>query len=386
MRNNIYFAFLIFLSTTCFSTAVEGQNPKLIHTHSFPIEEIKYAQMRNLTNFARSGNLIAVNKEKALLQIGNSDLMVIELDSGRIEKKMDMHKLLQWVTKSLHEHWGEEYCVPGRESFHGNVKPEFYAIRFDRIIEYPAKGQLATLTHSVVFNQEKDNERDIFIGLLVFNENLEILDFYALKGYEVLKRRPALNRGSFFHGDTLFTMDWALNDQLDYEFIKFEKKTEGYFQMADTMNHWPLLESNVSGPGSFQKAVEREDGFHIPMGDKVLILQDFPDSGLLKELPLNTDEFIYTLEPIGPEGWAVTLVIHRFWNIHNEEVSVSGHLSLIEPGYQRIIPKEKYNFHERSLRSMSVLENKLYILFFNFQKMKFIIEVFDFGEGEGKEN
>lgn len=380
MTEKIKFYFLVVLPIVFFANGGLSQSPELQRVHSFPIDEIKYGELRKITNWERHGNLVAVDEEKALLQVGKSDIMVIELDSGRIEKKMDMHELLPWVTESLHEHWGEEYCVPGRESFSARVKPEFYPIRFDRIMEYPGKNRYATFTHTVVLNQEKDNERDIFVGVLIFNQELEILDFHALKGHEELKQSLSMNSGGFFHEDTLFIRDNPYYIDHDYDFIKFAKSPEGHYQMIDTMDHWQIMD-RLGGTGFFHHAVTREGEFHLPMGQKVMILQDWADSGDFRELPLDSNQFINTMELIGPDDWSIAWVVNRIYTRHGEPTSVEGHLSLIDSDYRRIRHQEYYDFWEQRLLSMSVLDKKVYLLFFDKRK-KFIVEVFDLVEGE----
>ncbi len=67
MKKYILLVSLISISIGCIFNQLEGQSPELIRTHSFPIEEIKHKELRNFTNFERAGNLIALDKEKALL-------------------------------------------------------------------------------------------------------------------------------------------------------------------------------------------------------------------------------------------------------------------------------------------------------------------------------
>ena len=368
----------VFISAV-FSLNGFSQSPELVRSHYFEFDDIDYSEFRNSTNYDRSGNLVALSEERALLQLGRSDIMVIELDSGRIERRINMHELLPWVTESLHEHRGEEFCVPGRESFHSRVKPEFYAIRFDRIVEYPGEGLYASLTHSVVLNQEKDNERNIFRGVLVFEEDLEVIDFHALKGHKELTRHPSMNSGGFFHEDTLFIRDNPYYNDFDYEFIKFEKGPEGHFQMVDTMNHWQVME-RIGGSGFFHHAVKREGEFHLPLGQKVMILQNWSDSGVFRELPLDSDQFIHTMDPIGPEGWSIAWVVNRIYTRHGEPTSLEGYVSLMDPDYRRILHQEYYHFRDQRFLSVSVLDSNAYLLFLDNRK-RFKVEVFDLVEG-----
>lgn len=380
MRVTINLFLFVAISTACFNSNGFSQNPELILSHSFTIDEIEFAELKNFSNSPSSGNMLAINEERALLQIGYSDLMLIELDSGRIEKKIDMIQLLQWVTESLHEHWGEEYCVPGRESFRGRVKPENYAIRFDRILKYSGNNQFATLTHSVVLNEEDDHEREIFVGLLVFNENLEILGFHALKGYEELNSIPALIRDGFFHNDHFFTRFLGGRFNLDFDFMMFEKNSRDYYQMIDTMDHWPEVELFGEPFRRFTNIVEREDGLHLPMGKSVFILKNWSEGGIIRELPLDSNQYIFSMETLGPDDWSVTWVVNRTWALDGDPMDLTAYLSLIEPPYRRFIHLENYNLYDWSFRSMSKVDKKIYLLLFNNPYKRFKVEVFDFVE------
>nr|MBS0036667.1 hypothetical protein [Saprospiraceae bacterium] len=179
--------FLYFIPSLCFCFPLVAQQPELILQDKFYLEEIEYEELRTITHFPGSGNLKVLDETRGILLFGMVELALLDLQTGEIGKKMDVHELFRWVSDALYEHWGEEYCVPGREAFM-QLKPKHYPIRFDRVLKYPGKNLYASLTHTVVLNQEtEEEERDNFIGLVVFNEELEIVDFFPLKGYEELR-------------------------------------------------------------------------------------------------------------------------------------------------------------------------------------------------------
>lgn len=357
-----------------------AQIPDLIYEKTIKFRDIEAGEFQNFTPLPTSGNLLLIDEYRAIYQLGTVELGILDLGSGETIQRLDMHELLRWVSEALHTERGEEFCIPGKEGFIGRIKPEYYPIHFDRIMEYPNNGAFATLTRTVTWDQDREpaDQSDLFYGLLILSSELEILHFFPLRGYEKLQHKPSMFSGGYFHEDIAFTKVQAHLHESNYEFVKYQKTPDNAYEMIDTMTHWPLVDKSHQMSGTIFNFVEAREDFHIPLLDKIHIFDNWEDKGVLRYLPLEPGQYIHSLESMTSSQWKIAMVVNSNLIDEHTRIHQTGELSLINPNYTRIIPLKNYRFRNRLFNSITTKNNRVALLFYNRKDRTFEVEVFEF--------
>lgn len=374
MRNTI----LLVMGLVICSVHSEAHIPELVFSEKILLKDLPYSDLREGPGQIYSGNLLLTEKDKAIVKMGNHSIQVVDLKSGDVETVLDVHELLRTTSEALHEHWGEEYCIPGRESF-GRIKPPVYAIRFGWVQEYTKAGTYATMINFVVLDQEENNERDVFFGLLVFDKELEILEIFPVKREDDEPvPSPFMHAGGFFHEGLMFVRHVNNYHQRSYDFVKYKLESDGYYRAQDSMDHWPLALEPLSTKVRHSHVLEKDGGLHLPLGGKMLILEDWTDSGVVRELPLEENQYVISGFPIEGSGWKVAMVVNKRESIRGDDYFPSGGLALINDDYTRLLPQTNHRFRNYYFRSISVLDGKVALLFYDREEKKFAVETYEF--------
>ncbi|TVR83535.1 MAG: hypothetical protein EA409_02765 [Saprospirales bacterium] len=357
-----------------------AQIPDLIYEQTIKFRDFEAEEFQHFTPLPTGGNLLLIDDYQAIYQLGTVEVGMLDLRSGETIQRLDMHELFRWVSEAVHAERGEEFCIPGREGLSGRIKPKYYPIHFDRIMEYPKNGAFATLTRTVIWDQDREPEEqsDLFYGLLILSSELEILHFFPLRGYEKLRHRPSMHFGGHFHEDIAFTKVQAHLHESKYEFVKYQKTQDNVYEMIDTMTHWPTVDKSHQMSGTIFNFVVANNNFHIPLLDKIHIIENWKDKGVLRYLPLEPGQYIHSLESLSSSQWKIAMVVNTDLIDEHTRVHQTGELSQINPTYTRIIPLKNYRFRDRLFNSMTTKNDRVALLFYSRKDRTFELEVFEF--------
>ncbi len=375
--SSLVFTFLFSVAFFLTAGLLQAQLPELVRSERIFLDSISFAEQTIMEGRWNAGNLLMIDENRGIAMSGRVNIKRINLQTAQVEKKLDMDELLRMISESLHEQRSEEHCIAGRESFRRN-KPPQYGITFCRVLEYTEPSTFALMTHSVVLDQEDDNERDVFYGLLVFNEELELLNFHPIEECEKFGRHPRMHSGGFFDGDLMFMMRSNKYHQRDYDFVKYQLKSDGNYHGKDTTAHWPLVPAPLSTRFFFSKVLERDGVVHLMLGDKMLMLEDWDDSGTIHKLPIEDNQYLVDIKPIEGTDWNAAIVANTRITVNGDTYFASWEVSLIDDEYRRAIPQTGFRYREHRFRSLSVIDHRVVVMLEDVEDNRMGVDVLEF--------
>jgi len=361
---------LLFFALTDLLPAQE-EPPVLIYRDKVKIEEIRHRQFSDITHFPNEGNIIALNEDEGIVQLGSVLIGVVDFKTGKIKKRLDLYRVEALVSKSLTEAKGKEYCVSGREDFlHSQIRPEVFGMRFDKILKYSDASSYATLAHITVINQEDNYEMELFTGVLIFDEKLRPLNFLPLKGLENISTPPSIKFGGWFYDDFLFTKVPNVFNNLPYEFLKFTENEEGYFEFSDSLTYWPTIESEMGLASRFFGMYKRQNQYHISLGTQMVITESLSDSGKVIQAPIRDNQYLLSLEPLHYSSWILALVAEKIQSGR----TLKANFSFINKDFSYLSPHIHYQISEVVPLSMTTFGQQIYLLMYERQKKYFYFD------------
>jgi len=375
--SSLVFTFLFSVAFFLTAGLLQAQNPELVRTDFNFLDSISLDESIKNLALPTSASLLVFEENKGILLSRRAKIEQVNLQTGEVEKKLDMDELLLVISEELHKRISLEHCIPDREGIPRN-HPYRYAIRFDRVMEYTEPSTFAVVTLPVVRNQELDNKRVFFPGLLVFNDELELLNYYPIVNTRVIGGLQMMHYGGFFDGDLMFIKRPNFYHDRNYDFVKFRLKPDGQYHLIDTIAHWPLAPEPLANRLTYSEVLERDGAFHLMLGDKMLMLKNWTGSGSIHHLPLDDNQYLLDLKPIEGTGWNVAVVANTRTSARGDIHFASWEVTLIDDDYRMSIPQTGFRYRDFSFKSVSVIEEKVMVVMSGSKDNRIGVDVLEF--------
>jgi len=339
------------------------------------LPDIEYKRLDTTTAHPSLGELIVLDTNFAILHLGFSEISTLDLHTGRISRTIDMDLLQQIISDTIARHDIDSLKIRETSDYEGVRVGEHFPILFNRIKKYD-EGSFASLTFTGVsyYDDYDELRRMLLPGVLVFDNNLNILDFIPFKKNQDLRLERYMDLGGFYlDHDLLITepIDTLYNHHM---YVRYKRALDGFYHLADTFNHWSAFKSYGQETVIRDQFIAREDSILLPTKHNLIVFSDWNSEGYEKAWPIEENEYIQQINPMLNYHWYAANV---YLDLSEKDGGLHQHslhqLVVFNADFTEKWLITNYPVLDITINSISIAENKIYVLAFNRKKKEFIV-------------
>ncbi len=356
-----------------------AQNPRDVVQDTLLLSDIQYSRFDTISPFPSLANMLVVDDKTGIIQIGQVEILRLNLEDGNTEDVLDMRDLHQYISNLLLT-YHEGLKISDTSSFKGKVKPEHFPIWFSRIKSYGQGDLYYTMTTTSVTQTDTASEEEKFRlnALLVFNRNLDIVDFIPFMKNGTLALSKYSDRGGYYFDKVLLKRQPLHRYADHYVFIKYVVAENNLFQSVDTFSHWPHIKWLRKGGFIKDNFINCKDSLIFQLERKFIILQNWDDSGYVRKLPLKENQFVDYLKPIIDKNWYAAIVYEDNKALNNGKTfGDRDFLALIDRKMKAKLVLDEYVGLHHIIESLDVFGDKIYVLAFDRKKKEFNVFTYE---------
>lgn len=311
------------------------------------------------------GFLLPVNNELAIAQFGTINIFHLNIKDGTIVDSLNQNFLDSLASEVILPQFGPNYFIPSdaeylRNRRFANLTPR----RFHNVFYLSDKNKFASIITYIVFKRNDHTHQSILSALFHFDENLDIIDIFPLKGG--IEYSTGINTGGFFLGhNRLFTKISPFLHSKPYDFLEYKLIDENYFKLLDSL---PDIRTSKTGYGSrFFTTFQTNNFSYLNLG-KGLLSFDSKNirDGKTHLFPLESNFSCLHIEPLTDQYF-----VGYFVNDYENETKSIGKLVLMDDqleGYETI---DSFDLTKDRFCSFFVRNNQVYLMNYQFQNQQF---------------
>lgn len=313
------------------------------------------------------GNLCPINSHKSLLNAGSAFLLIIDNETGAVEKRFDEAGLIQRLERIIDEQLDGNYTFPQKEDYEDMPFCQLYPIRYERFFRLEDEEDFACQISFSIREIKNPDNYTVIQALGFFDEDLNLRELIFVERNDT---GPALLlKGGFFKGKDTFWARKTAPFQGASDFVRFQNTTGRKYENQGEETAIPKSSLAVYFPGRFFSAFRLGSDYYINTGTELVRTEDFKAPIEHLPFPLEAEECIAAFEKVHADRF-VGLNI----KLDGEGASRTGTLFETDAGFKDFRSIKQYDFLRYTLRSIEVLDDTLYILLFDREQRYFLLE------------
>lgn len=330
-----------------------------------------YKLLSSVTTTADHGNLYPISKNKSFINLGYIKLGILDNATGKIEKEFDEETLRIIIDSVIKYEYNGIYSIPEREE---NMLVPFcqkYPFRYERFFEIPGVDKYVCQITCTVKKNEDPTVFNLINGIGFFDENLVLKEFISA-GRNNDGSASLIMGGFFYNKHTFFARRDNPMHESKFDYVLFRNKNGNRYEKIGDVMTIPKTELPVYFPGRFFSTILVGSKYYINTGTKLFQTTDMSQQGTEIPLPINSEECLAILEKMSNKKF-IGLKI----KLDKEGSGISGVLFKTNDKFKDFQKIKEYDFIKYNLNSLKVLDNEVYILLFDRENEKFMLEKID---------
>jgi hypothetical protein len=309
------------------------------------------------------GNLYPINTRESLMNAGSVFLLIIDNETGIVEKRLDETALVQRLERIIDEQLGGKYALPQKEDYEDMPFCQLYPIRYERVLRLENEEGFVCEVSFLVREIENPETYTLVHTLGFFEEDLNLSDLIFVEGND--NGQALLLKGGFFKGKDTFWARKIAPFQGASDFVRYHNATGRKYENLGEETAIPMSSLAVYTPARFFSAFQLGGEYFVNTGTELVRTKDFTGPVERLPFPLEADECVDVFEKVHD---------NRFVGLNSKLDGKTASMFETDAGFKDFQLIKQYDFLRYTLRSIEVLDDTVYILLFDREQYSFLLE------------
>lgn len=312
-------------------------------------------------------NVLAVNDQLAIGQIGMVDIVLFDLKSGDIIKSIDTKYIIESQQNHISRLLGDHYFVPDQmenvySNYTGSLAYDFRGLLF--LEEY---GKFASQLVTTVFNRNDVEDQMLFPSLILFDETLDQIEVIPFDPKNRSTNSAWINGGFFLGPDRLFTKMMAWQHNHNFDFLEYQLTDTHLFTLTDTLIG--IKTDTIGYPGRFHGCFEFNSYHYLNLGSMLYSFEkESINNGSFIQMPnKKTPNYLQILAL--DDSRLVAYAINNY----RESPNPTGWLLLLDMNFVSIREIHSYNLQKLTYCSLFASGNSVYVANYSEKDQKYFL-------------